>query len=117
MAFSSFEEIHVWKKSQDLAVEIYQHFGNKGDWGFRDQITKAAVSISNNIAEGYERNGDKEFVRFLTISKGSAAEVKSMLYLAERLEKISMTDADKLRKDCDSIQRMLFKLIAYLSSS
>ena len=65
MAVLKFEELLVWKKSQDLAVEIYAHFQENKDFSFRDQIKRAAVSISNNIAEGFDRNSNADFKRFL----------------------------------------------------
>ena len=88
MTINRFEDIIAWQKAQDLAVLVYTHFGNSRDFSFKDQICRASVSISNNIAEGFERNSDKDFARFLYISKGSASEVESMLYLAQRLKHI-----------------------------
>ncbi len=85
MAIQKFEDIVAWNKAQDLAVEIYKTFINSRDFGFKDQINRAVVSVSNNIAEGFDRKGNKEFVRFLYIASGSCSEVKSMLYLSERL--------------------------------
>lgn len=86
MTIQRFEDIIAWQKAQDLAVKIYGEFGYSRDFSFKDQICRAVVSISNNIAEGFDRNTtSKEFVRFLLISKGSCAEVKSMLYLAIKL--------------------------------
>ena len=61
MGFKNFEEIIAWQKAQDLAVDIYKEFGTIKDYGFRDQICRAAVSISSNIAEGFDRSTDKEF--------------------------------------------------------
>ena len=69
-----------------MAVLIYGLFGDLKDYGFRDQVCRAVVSISNNIAEGFERGSDADFARFLVIAKGSSGEVKSMLYLAEKLQ-------------------------------
>lgn len=66
-----FEDILVWQKAQDLTVELYQLFGSSRDFAFRDQICRAAVSISNNIAEGFERDTTKDFVRFLYMARGS----------------------------------------------
>ncbi|MFH1050798.1 MAG: four helix bundle protein [bacterium] len=83
MIIIRFEDIIAWQKAQDLAVEIYHIFKQNKDYGFRDQILRAVVSISNNIAEGFERNSDNDFVRFLFISKSSCSEVKSMLYLSK----------------------------------
>jgi four helix bundle protein len=87
MTINRFEDIIAWQKAQDLAFLVYTHFGNLRDFSFKDQICRASVSISNNIAEGFERNSDKDFARFLYIAKGSTSETKSMLYLAKRLNK------------------------------
>ncbi|WP_420604341.1 four helix bundle protein [Flagellimonas sp.] len=82
----------MWQKSQDLAVEVYAIFSKTNDFGFRDQITRASVSISNNIAEGYERQSNADFKRFLYFALASNSEVRSMLYLSERL---NYTDKNK----------------------
>jgi four helix bundle protein len=80
-----FEELDAWKKSRELAVRIYK-LTNKGefsrDFGFRDQIRRASVSVMSNIAEGFERGSRPDFHRFLVIAKASCAEVRSQLYLA-----------------------------------
>ena len=111
MAFRAFEEIKAWQSGQDLAVRIYRLFQDSQDWGFRDQICRAAVSVSNNIAEGFERNGAAEFKRFLMIAKGSCAEVRSMAYLAQRLDKISETEKDELVQLCNKISGMIYRLV------
>ena len=116
MGFQSFEEIIAWKKTQDLAVLVYNYFEESRDWSFKDQICKASVSISNNIAEGYERRSSNEFKRFLLIAKGSCAEVSSMAHLAIRLGKIDDTQRDILLDHCDQISRMLFSLIRTIQS-
>lgn len=77
-----FEDIIAWQKSRELTLLIYNSFKDCRDYSFRDQIQRATVSIMNNVAEGYERMGDKEFRKFLYIAKGSSGEVRSMLYLA-----------------------------------
>ena len=71
-----------WQKAKNLTIDIYEEFRDSKDYGFRDQIQRASVSIMNNIAEGFERRGDKEFKHFLFITKGSCGEVRSMLYIA-----------------------------------
>lgn len=85
MKILKFEDIIVCQKTQDLAVVIYKAFEKSRDFGFRDQIQRASVSISNNIAEGFDRQSDKEFNRFLHIAQASCSDVKSMLYLSNRL--------------------------------
>ena len=85
MKIQKFEDIIAWQKSQDLAVEIYKTFGVLKDYSFKDQICRASVSISNNIAEGFDRSSNADFSRFLYIALGSCSEVRSMIYLAEKL--------------------------------
>jgi four helix bundle protein len=80
-----FEDMIAGQKAQDLAISNYKHFEASKNFGFRDQLQKAEVSISNNIAGGFESNSDKEFSRFLHIALSSCSEVKFMPYLAERL--------------------------------
>lgn len=89
MAIQRFEDVIVWQKSQDWAVSIYAMFKSNKDFGYRNQICNAVVSVSNNIAEGFDRGTNREFKRFLDISMGSCSEVKSMLYLGERLSYIN----------------------------
>ena len=81
-----FEEMEVWQDAQDLAVDVYGDFSDCRDFTFVDQIKRAAVSVSNNIAEGAERSTKPDFARFLDIGKGSTGEVRSMYRLAERLK-------------------------------
>ena len=89
MAIQKFEDIIAWQKAQEFAVEIYTVFKDLRDFSFRDQVCRAVVSISNNIAEGFDRSSNADFSRFLYIAIGSCSEVKSMLYLAVRLKYIS----------------------------
>lgn len=96
MAVLKFEDLLVWQKSQDLAVIIYTAFKDNKDFSFRDQIKRAAVSISNNIAEGFDRNSNADFSRFLYFSLASNSEVRSMLYLSIRLGFLEKKEADIL---------------------
>lgn len=98
MVIRSFEDILAWQKSKELNILIYAMFKNCRDYSFRDQIQRASISIMNNIAEGYERNGNKEFRNFLYISKGSCAEVRSMLYVALELHYITKEEFDNAYK-------------------
>ncbi|MBU1160873.1 four helix bundle protein [Patescibacteria group bacterium] len=82
MKIEKFEDIIAWQKAKELTINIYQQCKGYKDFGFVNQIQRASVSIMNNIAEGFERRGDKELKHFLFIAKGSCAEVRSMLYLA-----------------------------------
>lgn len=111
MRIEKFEDIIVWQKSKDLVIDAYRTFENCRDYSFRDQIQRASVSVMNNIAEGYERKGNKEFGRFLFIAKGSSGEIRSMLYLAVDLKYINDEEFDRLMKRAIEISRMLSGLI------
>lgn len=89
---NSFEKIVAWQKARDLAVFTYKVFQPLRDYGFKDQIQRAAVSVMNNIAEGFERFGSKELRKFLYISKGSSGEVSSMYILAKELKYLNETE-------------------------
>ncbi len=75
MAIQKFEDIIAWQKGQDLAVLIYSHFKENKDWDFRNQICRASVSISNNIAEGFDRSSNADFKKFLFYSLASCSQV------------------------------------------
>jgi four helix bundle protein len=112
--FKSFEDIAAWQKAEILCLDTYAQFKNCKDYSFCNQIQRAAVSIMNNIAEGYERNGNKEFRNFLFIAKGSSAEVRSMLSLAHQLGYIPKPIAEKLSSQALEISKMLSGLIKTL---
>ena len=109
-----FEDLAVWQKAEILAINIYKTFKTLKDYSFRDQIQSAAVSIMNNIAEGYERRGNKEYSKFLFIAKGSCGETRSMLHLALKLGSISKTDYFALNSQAIEISKMLYGLIKKL---
>ena len=114
MKFERFEDIVAWQKSKELAKSIYTIFNDTKDYGFKDQIQRASVSVMNNIAEGYERKSNNEFKYFLFIAKGSCGEVRSMLILARELNKIKDPDFNKLFTLSEEISRMLSGLIKSL---
>ena len=111
MAVQKFEDLIVWQKSQDLAVEVYNMFKGCKDFAFKDQITRATISISNNIAEGFERSSNADFSRFLYFSLGSVSEVRSMLYLAIRLELINSEKSKLVLDATNQISKMLYGLL------
>ncbi|HOD35382.1 MAG TPA: four helix bundle protein [Syntrophales bacterium] len=89
MAYRSFEDLDVWKRASNLAVRIYEELKTCKDFGLKDQMTRAAVSIASNIAEGAERDTRAEYIRYLHIAKGSAAELRTQIYIASRIQAIS----------------------------
>lgn len=114
MKIERFEDIIAWQKAKDMTVLIYKDFADSKDFGFRDQIQRASVSVMNNVAEGFERKTNNEFKQFLFIAKGSCGEVRSMLYLAKELNKISETSFNKYFKLAEEISKILSGFIKSL---
>jgi len=111
MKIEKFEDIIAWQKAKELTIELYSDFHSIKDYSFKDQIQRASVSIMNNIAEGFDRYGNKEFTRYLYISKASCSEVRSMLYLAKELNYISEKSFDELYGKTVEISKLLSGLI------
>ena len=114
MKIEKFEDIISWQKAKQLVALIYEIFKDNKDFGFKDQICRAAVSIMNNIAEGYERSGDKELKRFLYIAKGSSGEVRSMAYIAKEIGYISEKQFSDIYNMSEEISKMLSGFIKKL---
>ncbi|MEO8809131.1 MAG: four helix bundle protein [Rhodanobacter sp.] len=110
MAFHSFEDLEVWKLSCRLAIRLYGDLRDCRDRGLRDQMTRAAVSIASNIAEGSERTTGPDFVRFLSIAKGSDAELRTQVYIATRVGVLSNEQQCQLITDLKQISAMLHAL-------
>ena len=117
MKIRTFEDLLVWQKSIFHSIELYKRFQSITDFGFKNQIQRASISISNNIAEGFERGSDRDFRRFLFIAQGSCSEVKSMIFVAVKLKYISQDEFDIIYAQLTEIGRMLFGLIKTLNSS
>ena len=115
MKINKFEEILAWQKSRLLANRVYDLFKDSKDYSFHDQIIRAVISIMNNIAEGFERDSDKDFKRFLYISKASCAEVRSMLYLGMDLKFITENEFNELYGLAMEISKMLSGFIKKLN--
>ncbi|HZH91922.1 MAG TPA: four helix bundle protein [Pyrinomonadaceae bacterium] len=118
--FQSFEEIEAWRKARELTRRVYTATNQGGfakDFGLRDQIRRAIVSIMSNIAEGCERSGTGEFVQFLAIAKGSAGEVRAQLYVAFDQGYLKQHVFEELLRTAAQISRMLSGLMAYLRKS
>ena len=113
MKITRFEDLVVWQRSKDLAVEIYQATTAGAfarDFGLRDQIRRAGVSIMSNIAEGFGRFTLPEVRRYLSMARGSAAEVRAQLYLAQDLGYITEAHHRHLNERCVEVDRMLAAL-------
>ena len=111
---AGFEDLDVWKAGCRLAVDVYSELQKIRDYGLRDQMQRAAVSIASNIAEGAERRSKKEFVQFLYIARGSCAELRTQLYIAVSIGAISTDNSSKLVAETKRISAMLTKLITTL---
>jgi four helix bundle protein len=114
MKIDKFEDILSWQKGRDLANSIYTAYEKSNDFGFKNQIERASVSIMNNIAEGFERKSNKEFRQYLFIAKGSCGEVRSMLYLAQDLGKINKNEFNSFYNPSLEISKLLSGLIKTL---
>jgi len=117
MAYQSFEDLEVWQLARKFAGDIYRALDRCRDYGFRNQITDAACSISNNIAEGSERIHRSEYIQFLNYAKGSAGESRNQLYLAEDLGFIASALAEQLRADARLIGGKIYALIRSLGGA
>lgn len=116
----TFEEIEAWQLSRELVKEVYR-VSREGafakDFGLQDQIRRAAVSIMSNIAEGFERGGNKEFVNFLSIAKGSCGEVRSQLYVAFDQGYVDQVQFESMMHMCIRVSVMLQAFIKSLRNS
>ena len=115
-----FEDIIAWQKARELTRQIYAsskagEFAR--DFGLRDQIQRASVSTMGNIAEGFERGGDKEFIQFLSHSKGSSGEVKSHLYVALDQHYVTDQQFKQLYHQADEVSRLVAGFMGYLQQS
>ena len=114
MAYGSFEDLEVWQKACVLAVRVYEVLENCRDFGLKDQMTRSVVSIASNIAEGAERGSTTDFIRFLHMSKGSAAELRTQVYIACKIRLISEHVQRELTGELISISKMVHALIKSL---
>ena len=115
--FKAFEDIEAWKLASRLCMDVYRLTNTSGfgkDWALRDQMRKCAVSIPSNIAEGFERNSDREFAHFLTIAKGSAGELRTQLYLAKSLGYLDKKQFEELLDKAKHVSSQIANLIRHL---
>ncbi len=115
-----FEDIIAWKKGMELCDLIYA-VTNKGkfskDFGLKDQIRRASVSIVSNIAEGFEREGNNQFIYFLTIAKGSAGELRAQIYIAKNQEYITLEEFELINAKVLEVSKTLSGFVSYLRST
>lgn len=114
MNIKKFDDLIAWQKAKQLTVAIYKNFGSLHDYSFKDQICRAVISITNNIAEGFERHTNKEFINFLYIAKGSCGEVKSMLEIAKELKYLDNTSYNIIAESATEVSKIIGGLIKSL---
>lgn len=118
--FRSFEELPIWQQARAFANEVYVQTTRGSfskDFALRDQINRSTGSIMDNIAEGFERGGTKEFVMFLSYAKGSAGEARSQLYRAYDRKHLDETSYHSLRNESSSISKGVSGFMDYLKTS
>lgn len=117
MLVRQFEDLEAWIAARNLVQEIYRVTSKGGfakDYGLRDQIRRAAVSVMSNIAEGFERGSRREFIQFLIIARGSLAEVRSQLYVALDLEYLDQASFDRLSGQASRTAKLVNGFVSYL---
>jgi len=120
MKIERFEDLEVWKEARELCIfikEITNRESFAKDFRFRDQVKTSSGSIMDNIAEGFERDGKKEFIQFLSIAKGSCGETRSQCYRALDYSYISKEELDQLLERTIKLSKKLASFINYLKSS
>lgn len=115
MAYGSFEDLEVWQKACRVAVRVYEVLQGCKDYGLKDQMTRSAVSIASNIAEGAERDSKTEFIRFLHIAKGSAAELRTQIYIASCINVLSSENQKEFVAELKTVSRMIHALIKLIN--
>jgi four helix bundle protein len=115
-----FEDIQSWQRARELCKEIYaitsiDSFSK--DYGLKDQIRRAGISVMSNIAEGFERNGNKEFKQHLSIAKASLGEIESQLYIAFDQRYISNEKFEELQNECKNLSKIIGAFIEYLKTT
>jgi len=113
----NFEEIEAWKEARCLVKDIYRILSGNKDFGFRDQIQRAAVSVMTNIAEGFDRGSNKEFCQYLVIARGSLSEVKSLSYVAHDIGYIDQAAFDSIHTRCLTLANLINGFIRFLRTT
>lgn len=120
MKITRFEDLECWKEARNIVNRVYSVCrvnGFRKDYSLTDQVKRSASSIMANIAEGFSRKGNKEFIQFLFIAKASAAELQSHLYIALDQRYFDKAQFDELYEELDKVQRQISNLIKYLNST
>ena len=117
MRIQNFEDVLSWQSGRELYIELRKDFSSSRDYSFNDQLFRATLSITNNIAEGFDRGSDKELRQFLIIARGSCAEVRSMLHIAAADNKLTPTRYKELEELSVKISKLLTGFISKLATS
>lgn len=117
MKIERFEEIESWKEARLLVKDVYRLLARCKDYGFISQIQRAAISVMSNIAEGFDRGSNKEFIQFLVISRGSVAEVRSLVYAGLDIGYFNNEAYEKLMLRCSKLTNLLDGFLRFLRSS
>lgn len=119
MVIKSYRDLKIWQISVDIIKEIY-NITSKGkfnsDYGFRDHTRRTSISISNNIVEGFEKNNNNEFIRYLGISEGSNGELRNLLDIALMIEYINKEDYDRIMNKLENLKNQVGGFIKYLKT-
>jgi four helix bundle protein len=114
MTIKTFEDIIAWQKGRELYISLYKELKDSRDFAYKDQLLRATLSITNNIAEGFDRSSAKELKQFLVIARGSAAEVRSMLWMAEELNLVQSDNLLLYQQEVKNISKLLTGFIKSL---
>ncbi len=120
MSIAKFEDLEIWQEARELCKIVYEVTSNGSffhDFKFRDQIRASSGSIMDNIAEGFDRGGNKEFIQFLSVARGSCAEVRSQSYRACDVKHITQEKLDELLQRTDILSRKIHNLMQHLKNS
>lgn len=113
----SVEQLEVWQRSSQLCIELYRTLASYRESAFKDQISRSALSVPSNIAEGYERDSMNEYIGCLKIAKGSCGEMKTQLHIGIEAGLLDRHTGQELFNEADTVSRMLGELIASLNRS
>lgn len=119
MRINRFEDLQIWKLSLKITKDIYDITSKKDfskDFGLRDQIRRSIISVSSNVVEGFEKNNNNEFIRFLKMSKGSVGEVRSQLHIALVVGYITQKEFDFLYQELEVLSKQIGGFIVYLET-
>lgn len=111
-----FTDLEVWKRGCRLTVKVHEALATTREYGFKDQVTRAALSIPSNVAEGYDRGSTAEYIQFLNYAKGSCAELRTQLYIGMKIGVVEKAQSSELIDEAAQITRMLQSMVNTLTN-